>query len=247
MSQFNHVKAILFDMHQTITDMTEGFLSLTRKVAKETGFDLLGHSDDDLIRALAEFQEWFDQYQIDQDVSIHFGNEIEHWTEPNRVMFRALGFEDIPDDMLVSIEKSWKEHLKISEILNEIAKSTMFELYNRGYHIGICTRRSYDPTERLKRWGLFEILSTLQWTSVPGYAKPHPFTLILAANEIGVNPQRCAYVGDSVEVDILAAQRASMIPILTTWARTEQAEKASEDIHVINEISELLDLFPDRN
>jgi HAD superfamily hydrolase (TIGR01549 family) len=247
MSRFNRVKAILFDMHQTITDMTEGFLSLTRKVAIEAGFDLLGHSDDDLIQAFAEFEEWFNQYQIDQDVNIHFGNEVKHWTEPNRVMFRALGFEDIPEGTLISIEKSWRENLRTWEILHESAKSTMFELYNRGYHIGICTRRSYDPTERLKRWRLFEILSTIQWTSVPGYAKPHPFTLILAASEIGVNPLRCAYVGDSVEVDILAAQRASMIPILTTWARTDQAEKASEDIHVINEISELLDLFPDRN
>ncbi|NHI88156.1 MAG: HAD family hydrolase [Candidatus Thorarchaeota archaeon] len=247
MSQFNLVKAILFDMHQTITDMTEGFLSLTRKVAIEAGFDLLRHSDDDLIQAFAEFQEWFDQYQIGQDVNIHFGNEVEHWTEPNRVIFRALGFEDIPVDTLISIEKSWRENLKTQEILNETAKSTMFELYNRGYHIGICTRRSYDPTERLRRWGLFKILSSIQWTSVPGYAKPHPFTLILAASEIGVNPLKCAYVGDSFEVDILAAQRASMIPILTTWARTDQAEKASEDIHIINEISELLDLFPDRN
>ena len=247
MSQFNFVKAILFDMGKTITEVKDGFLSLIRRAAIGAGVDLLAHTDDDLIQSFARFEEWFDRYQIEQDVNIHFGDEVEHWTEPNRVMFQALGFEDITDDTLISIEKRWREQLRTLEILNENAESTMFELYDRGYHIGICTRRSYDPTERLKRWGLFKILSTIQWTSVPGYAKPHPYTLILAADEMGVNPLRCAYVGDSVEADVAAAQRAGMIPILATWASTGEIDKAPRNICIIDEISEMLDLFPERN
>ena len=247
MSQLSSVKAILFDMHQTITDIKEGFLSLIRRVARDAGVDLSDFRDGDLVEVFAKANDWFEKYQIEQDVDIHFGEETEHWIEANRLMFRALGVEDLSDETLVSIESGWKEQLKALEDLNASAKHTMFELHSRAYRIGVCTRRSDNPTERLKTWGLLEILSTVHWTSVPGYAKPHPYTLILAADEMGVNPLRCAYVGDSVEADIEAARRAGMIPILTTWATTDQAEKASGDIYVIDEISELLDLFPESN
>jgi HAD superfamily hydrolase (TIGR01549 family) len=247
MSQLSSVKGILFDMHQTITDIEEGFLSLIRRIAKDAGVDLSDFRDGDLVKAFAKADDWFEKYQIEQDVDIHFGEKTEHWIEANRLMFRALGVEYLSDETLVSIESGWKEQLRALEILNASAKYTMFELHSRAYRIGVCTRRSDDPTESLKAWGLLEILSTVHWTSVPGYAKPNPYTLILASDEMGVNPLKCAYVGDSVEADILAAQRAGMIPILTTWARTDQAEKASEDVHVIDEISELLDLFPERN
>jgi phosphoglycolate phosphatase-like HAD superfamily hydrolase len=117
------------------------------------------------------------------------------------------------------------------------------ELQRRGYHLGICTRRPDDPTDILRKFGIHHLLSTIQWSSVPGYSKPHPFTLILAADEMGVNPLHCVFVGNSVDADIVAAQRAGMIPILTTWANPEEIEKSHEGMYTIGEVSELLDLF----
>jgi len=58
-----------------------------------------------------------------------------------------------------------------------------------------------------------------------------------------VNPLRCAFVGNSVASDIVAAQRAGMQPILTTWAHPDEAQKAPEGTLIIGEVSELLDLF----
>lgn len=237
------IKAIFFDMHKTITDVDEGFIALTRKVAHSVGIDLTRFSDKELSVASESFDDWFSHYQIEQDVDIHFGNEAEHWIEANRIMFESLGFEGLSDEFLVSIEMEWKELLKTWESLKPDVKSTFFELIRRGYQLGICTRRPDDPTNLLRDWEILEFLSTVQWTSVPGYAKPHPYTLILAADEIGVNPIRCAFVGNSVDADVVAAQRAGMLPILTTWADSEEAKKAPEGTRIIGEISDLLHAF----
>jgi HAD superfamily hydrolase (TIGR01549 family) len=241
-SNLSSVKAILFDMHQTITE-TEGFLALTRRVANSTGIDLSKFTDEEIQAALERHDEWFKRYQIDQDVDIHFGNEVEHWTDANRMMFESLGFDDLTDDVLISVEINWKEGLKTWETLKSDVKETLFELHRRGYKIGICTRRPDDPTELLRDWGILEIMSTVQWSAVPGYAKPNPYTLILAAEEMRVNPRRCVYVGDSKDADIVAAQRAGMFPILTTWAKAEEAKKALDGALIISDVSELLDLF----
>ena len=242
-SRLSGAKAILFDMHETITEVNEDIMTLTRKVAKTAGIDLTNFTDEELNVALERVIEWFNPYQIENDVDIHFGSEVEHWTSANRVMFEALGFEGLSDEVLVSVEECWKEHLKTWESLRPDAKTTLVELHNRNYQLGICTRRSDDPTDLLRKWGVLDILATIQWSSVPGYSKPHPYTLILAAEEIGVNPLRCAFVGNSVDADIVAANRAEMIPILTTWADPEEAQKAPEGTHIIGEVSELLDLF----
>jgi HAD superfamily hydrolase (TIGR01549 family) len=242
--RLKHIKAILFDQHLTITDVTDDILSMTRKAAHSGGISLEGFSDEEISSTLQSVNEWFSLFQIEHDVDIFYGSEVEHWIEANRVMFEQLGIRDLSDEHLISIERNWRERLKSWEVLRSDAEVTLSELHKRGYKLGICTRRPDDPTNQLREWGIYEILSTIQWTSVPGYSKPYPYTLILAANEIGVNPIRCAYVGNSIEADIIAAQRAGMLPVLTTWSKPEAVENAPEGTLVVGELSELLDLFP---
>ncbi len=242
-SRFRLTKAILFDMHKTITDVSEGFITLSRKVADSVGVDLSKYTDYEILDAFERLNAWFSKYQIEHDVDIHFGNEVEHWIEANRIMFESLGIEGISDDVLILVEERWKELLKTWETPRQDAKDVLFTLFDRGYRLGICTRRPDDPHELLREWGILEILSTVKWTFVTGYAKPHPFTLILAANEIGVNPLRCAFVGNSIDADVFAAERAGMIPILTTWANPEEEEKAPDGTYVIKDISKLLEIF----
>ncbi len=242
-SKISGIKAILLDLHETITEVNESIMVLTRKVALTAGIDLAQFSDQEIDVALEKVIEWFNPYQINNDVDIHFGNEVEHWTEANRIMFEALGIEGLSDEVLMSVEKNWKKQLKTWESLRPDAKKTLLELDRRGYLLGICTRRPDDPTDILRKFGIHHLLSTIQWSSVPGYSKPHPYTLIIAADEIGVNPIRCAFVGNSVDADIVAAQRAGMQPILTTWADPDEAMNAPEGTLIIGEVSELLDLF----
>lgn len=242
-SRIRNIEAILFDLHFTLTEVTEDMISLTRKVSAGTGIDLSEFTDDEIQQAVEKSDEWFKSYMIENDVEIHFGSEIEHWIEFNRRMLEALGLGNFSENTLLSLEREWKHQLKSWEVLRPDAFDTLLELKKRGFKLGLCTRRPDDPTELLKEWRIFDLFLTLQWTFVPGYAKPSPYTLILAAIEIGMNPTRCAFVGNRVESDIMAATRAGMIPVLITWADTEEAKKVPEGTHIIGELSELLELL----
>ena len=242
-TSLNNVRAILFDLHETITEVTDDIMALTRNVSGRAGVDLSEFSDSELSQAVEKMGKWFNAFQIENNVDIHFGNEVEHWTEANRVMYQELGIDELSDELLISIEKEWKKILSTWESLRPDAQKTLQELHNRRYLLGICTRRQDDPAMLLDKFGISDIISTVQWTSVPGYAKPFPYTLILAADEIGVNPHHCAFVGNYVDADILAATRAGMVPVLTTWADSEEAKKAPEGTYIVGEVSELLDLF----
>jgi len=48
------------------------------------------------------------------------------------------------------------------------------------------------------------------------HAKPHPAPLLEAARRLGVEPQRCIYVGDDHR-DMLAGRAAGMAPLAAAW------------------------------
>jgi HAD superfamily hydrolase (TIGR01509 family) len=73
------------------------------------------------------------------------------------------------------------------------------------------------------------------------HAKPEPDLLILAASEVGVDPARCWYVGDSTW-DMVSAVAAGMIPIGVTAgsAVDEAALQASGAQLVVKTLAELV-------
>ncbi|MFS8608467.1 MAG: HAD-IA family hydrolase, partial [Gammaproteobacteria bacterium] len=70
--------------------------------------------------------------------------------------------------------------------------------------------------------------------------KPHPAPLLLAAEELGVEAERCAYVGDAPR-DIEAGRAAGMVTIAAAYGYirpTEDVEAWGAD-HVVRRPSEL--------
>jgi len=72
------------------------------------------------------------------------------------------------------------------------------------------------------------------------HAKPEPDLLLLAAKEVGVEPTRCWYVGDSTW-DMVAAVAAAMIPIgVTAGAAVDEAAlRGAGAATVVESLSEL--------
>ena len=242
------VKAILFDLHHTITKTRVGMLPLTREAGEIAGIDFDGIANGTLRNAIQHTEEWMKEYQIENDVDIHWGGEPNHWIEANRKLFDELEIPNITDEMLLSFERAWK-HLQATnwESLLEGAKQILETLRDRGYILGICTRRHDDPKRLLEEWGIHDLFATIHYSGVPGYAKPSPFTLLKAAEEIGVNPRLCAYVGNYVDADLVAAKQAEMIPILTVWANPGEKTLVDDETLVLEKFDEILHLFPRRS
>jgi len=242
--EFSKVKAILFDLHHTITKTRVGMLALTREAGKKVGIDFDAIHDNTLREAIQKTDEWLKEFQTANNVDIHWGGKPHHWLKANRLLIEELRIPEITDDSLIEFERTWKEIMATNwESLVDGAKHTLETLRQRGYILGICTRRHDNPESLLKEWKILHLFSTIQYSGVPGYAKPSPFTLLRAAKDIGVNPRLCAYVGNYANADVAAALRAEMIPILTIWANPEERNLVDENITVIDKIDELLGFF----
>jgi phosphoglycolate phosphatase-like HAD superfamily hydrolase len=238
------IRAIFFDLHHTLTGTRVNFPELTREAATESSVDLSSFSDEQLRAAISKTNRWLAEYQIENDVDIHWGTLPEQWLEANRTFIENLGLNDINDTTLIEFERAWKRITRQNwEFLTDDALDTLKILHSRGYVLGICTRRNDDPTSLLQNWKILELMSVVLWTAVPGFAKPSPYTLIQAAHQTGVNPRACAYVGNMIDADIAAAKNAEMLPVLTVWANPDERKNATEDIIVIDDLHQLLDIF----
>jgi phosphoglycolate phosphatase-like HAD superfamily hydrolase len=242
--RISKIRGIFFDQHHTLTKTRIDFLGLTREAAKASGVDIVHISEEQLSHSLTVMNLWIKNYQINKNVDIHWGTEPEQWIDANREFLRVLGIENVSDHTLMEFERAWKKITKSNwESLVSDAKSVLEELHERGYILGLCTRRHDNPEKLLESWGIRNLFSTLNWTAVPGYAKPSPYTLIQAAYEMRINPRLCAYVGNTVDADVEASLSAEMLPILTTWANPQQGILATYETVVIESLSELLEMF----
>jgi FMN phosphatase YigB (HAD superfamily) len=68
--------------------------------------------------------------------------------------------------------------------------------------------------------------------------------LIQAATRLGVNPSRCACIGDFISIDVEGARRAGMVPFLLTSYNPKDRDRAPRDATIVKDIIDLLELFP---
>jgi HAD superfamily hydrolase (TIGR01549 family) len=237
------IQAILFDLHHTLTKFREDPIDVVRRISKDCGIDLSQYSEVEIDKAFLEADEWFKQFQIESNVDPHYGGVPEHWIGPNRMMFETLGLDGIDETILLEIEQCFKGKLLEMEDFTDAAKHTVKTLHERGYPIGIVTRRYDDPQFLIAKAKMSKNFSTVHWSAIVGYSKPSPYSLLQAADDIGVNPKLCAYVGNLVDADVVASKRAQMLPILLTWANPDQADLAPEGTLIRSSPLELLNIF----
>lgn len=135
----------------------------------------------------------------------------------------------------------------------EDAKSTIIELNRRGYLLGIIanTITETEIPDWMESDGVTQYFKSVVLSSKVGYRKPNPEIYWEAARRIGVEPAKCAYVGDNPIRDVEGTRLAGfgmMIIFLepATLAKEPQNSDLKPD-YTIRETRELLDIFPPRN
>ncbi len=231
-----YIRALLFDLHHTLTEVKESPFSLIVSIMKRNGLDVRGITTNDVARAFMVADTELKEFQLRNNVSPHWGTNAEEWVPFVKTLLEVLGLQVPPDEDVLKLEKEFKYEICETdwESFTDDARNAIASLNQMDYPMGICTRRNDSPEALLVREGMSEYFKTVQWSGVIGYAKPSPFTLIEAARELQVNPQHCMYIGNYVGADVEAALRCDMKPILLTWANPYEAEKAPEGTMVFD-------------
>ena len=240
-----YISSILFDLHHTLTELTESIVSVVRRVSRDNGIDLSSFDDNRMEEAFLVSDTAMKNYQINNNVNPLWGAQPEDWVPFDRIMFEELGITGLSDEVIITIDTQFQSEVRSDEFewFTEDALHTIQTLHERGYTMGICTRRNHDPNSLLINAGVRGLFDSVQWSGVTGYEKPSPYTLLNAAREIGVNPRKCAFVGNYVNADIEAAVRCEMLPVLLTWANPHEGPKAPEGTLVFEMPSEILQVF----
>lgn len=131
-------------------------------------------------------------------------------------------------------------------------KETIIELDRRGYKLGIIanTITETEIPDWMEADQVTDLFKTVILSSKVAFRKPNPEIYWLASRQIGVEPDKCAYVGDNPVRDVEGTRAAGYgMMILIHEPATLEKEPPSGEFkpdHTIENISDLLNIFPPR-
>jgi HAD superfamily hydrolase (TIGR01662 family) len=132
-------------------------------------------------------------------------------------------------------------------------KDTIIELDRRGYKLGIIanTITETEIPDWMEDDQVTDYFKTVILSSKVTVRKPNPEIYWMAAREIGVEPEKCAYVGDNPVRDVEGTRAAGygMMVLINEPDTLKKEPPTAEFIpdQTIDNISDLLDIFPPRD
>jgi N-acetyl-D-muramate 6-phosphate phosphatase len=138
-------------------------------------------------------------------------------------------YDRYKEEFFVNYENCMTERTGVFDGVPEMIEA----LVQRGLPWGVVTNKSERFSLPLTRaMPLFATAGTVVSGDTTPHAKPHPEPLYEAARRMGVDPQRCVYVGDD-ERDVVAGHAAGMFTVAATYGYLgSQADVATWKAHL---------------
>ncbi len=249
---YRNIEAILFDMGGTLKKpfkKTEDRRRLRMGVRSIlSAVDAESTDDEDISRYTELLLKRYYNYRKWAADTLKELKEEEIWT---RWMLPEFD-KEVVQGRAIELNDIFKEMIGEST-LREEAGLVVKELHRRGYRLGIVsnTFSSTGTPKLLKELQLDRYFDVVMLSSTHGLRKPHPGMITDALESLKVKPEHCAFVGDKVDRDMLAASKAGLaLSVLILNPGKEVAENRSfeelPDIRpdfIIKDLRELLEIF----
>ncbi len=124
--------------------------------------------------------------------------------------------------------------------------STLTELKQRGYKLGVIANQNYGTEQRLKNWNLHRFFEMIAASAELGMAKPDPAIFEWALKQADCSPQNAVMVGDRMDNDMAPANRLGIHTVRLKRGLGAYHEPQSDDEmpeYTISMLAELLDLL----
>ena len=135
-------------------------------------------------------------------------------------------------------------------VVAENGAQSIKDLYENGYKLGIISNlvTSREIPDWLERDDLAQYFGAVLLSCVEGIRKPDPRLSLMACEKLGVEPARCAYIGDNLKRDVEGTRIAGFgMFVLYTTPEKLKKETITDDNRpdaVIFDFAELKELFP---
>ena len=189
---FKNIDAVLFDLDGTLIDSAPDLGAAADKMRTDRGLVSL---------PLAQYRPMAGSGARGM-IGIAFG-----------LTPQDADFENLKEEFFANYEACMTERTYAFEGVAELIS----QINQAGLKWGVVTNKSARFTLPLTQaMPLFNTALTIISGDTTPHAKPHPAPLLEAARQIGVNPARCAYVGDD-ERDIIAGRAAGMPTVAASY------------------------------
>lgn len=113
-------------------------------------------------------------------------------------------------EAVITIRREWTFE---SLVPRPEAIPTLEELRRRGHKLGMISACSQDVPEVWDRTPFANLFDSAVFSCSVGFSKPDPRIYALAADELGLEPADCLFVGDGANDELPGAERAGMIAV----------------------------------
>jgi phosphoglycolate phosphatase len=122
-------------------------------------------------------------------------------------------FEALRDAFLARYAERLLERTQVFDAVQPVLQA----LESAGVRWGIVTNKAARFTDPIIDGLALRVrASALVCGDTTPHSKPHPAPLLEAASQLGLQPARCAYVGDDLR-DVMAGRAAGMATLIASW------------------------------
>ena len=238
------IKAVIFDLGDTLYTLPYSVDDCHMRFLKEIFGDDFIVTYQELDRAQDAAEAAMTKLIEESATGPDYALTTDEWILFDRILLENLGVKDNIDENSRKYQQLWDRLAKNQpNKLRPGAREVLEELNQRGFKMGVASNWDQSPHDLLSDSGVRHFFQCLQWTLVKGYAKPSPYMLIMNAHELGVNPLRCAFVGNKENLDVEAARKAGMLPVLLDNSAGSSVPLL-DDTLIIDKLEDLLHHLP---
>jgi haloacid dehalogenase superfamily, subfamily IA, variant 1 with third motif having Dx(3-4)D or Dx(3-4)E len=230
---------IIFDVDGTLANSWKLGFDATQVILQKNNLPLI---DEDLYHQCT-------RYSTPERLARHAGldpdTDTDFWSVGNRladefdslyvdlVSIQTAGFYDGIHDLILKLNEVTGGRVRIAALTNACVAYAHSVLKTN------CPKTSFGSD----REGIYEKFVSIHGADTVAKPKPHPDGIIQCCQEIGVDPHRCVYIGDSPS-DGIAAKAAGCISIGVLWgSHSEESLRQAPFDHICWTVDDLRDLL----
>jgi len=237
-----NIEAIFLDLGNTLRILIKDQEHMAR--ARQKIVELVG-TDEGPITFVAKLDERYKIYRKWAFENLREAPESEMWTRWLVPDFPAEKIAPLGRELTYQFRQSMGRRVVV-----EGGREVVDELQRRGYTLGIISNLigTREIPEWLEAEDFESYFKVVMLSSELGIRKPAPEIYLEAARRAGVEPARCAYVGDNLKRDVTGARAAGFGSVIIMISPEKLAEETVTDKNrpdlIIHQFKELLDVFP---
>ncbi|WP_456469513.1 HAD family hydrolase [Archaeoglobus sp.] len=219
---YSKIRAVIFDLDNTLVDFVEAKVKACRAVVKRIGCG-------DANELLQYFLRWRHGFESHENIADYLKDKGVYSDGLYRECCRIYD--------KVKLENV-KPYPGIEKVLSNLKQ--------RGIKLAVVTdAENGHAVERLRKTGLEKFFDVVISADMTGKRKPEPDSVLLALDKLGVYAEESAIVGDSLRRDIEAGKRLGMVTIYAAYGdRSFFESRKGEADFVAREPEEILRVLP---